>query len=97
MQTQIFRKVFLGLMALGLTLSMFAILSCSSGDDDNTANETRLQANLLAINEVPPAPQPNPGGSGTSVLIISEDEQSLNYTLTYAGVNNVTQAQYPCG
>ena len=33
MQTQIFRKVFLGLMALGLTLSMFAILSCSSGDD----------------------------------------------------------------
>lgn len=91
MQTQIFRKAFLGLMALGLTLSMSAILSCSSSDDDDN-NETRLQANLLAINEVPPAPQPNPGGSGTSVLIISEDEQSLNYTLTYAGVNNVTQA-----
>ena len=35
MQTQIFRKVILGLMALGLTLSVLAILSCGGSDDDD--------------------------------------------------------------
>ena len=35
MQTQIFRRAVLGLMALGLTLSMLAILSCGGSDDDD--------------------------------------------------------------
>jgi CHRD domain len=89
MPMQLFRRAVLGLMALGLTLSTLAILSCGGSDDDN---ETRLQANLSAANEVPPPPAPNPAGNGTAVLTISDDEQSINYTLTYAAVNNVTQA-----
>jgi CHRD domain len=89
MPMQLFRRTVLGLMALGLTLSTLAILSCGGSDEDN---ETRLQANLSAANEVPPPPAPNPAGNGTAVLTISDDEQSINYTLTYAGVNNVTQA-----
>jgi len=89
MRMQIFRGAVLGLMALGLTLSALAILSCGGSDDDN---ETKLQANLSAANEVPAPPNPNPGGSGTSILTISDDEKSVNFTLTYTGVNNVTQA-----
>jgi hypothetical protein len=77
-------------MALGLTLSTLAILSCGGSDDDD--NETKLQATLSAANERPAPPQPNAAGSGTSVLTISEDEKSVSYTLTYTGVNNVTQA-----
>ena len=50
MPMQLFRRTVLGLMALGLTLSTLAILSCGGSDDDN---ETRLQANLSAANEVP--------------------------------------------
>jgi hypothetical protein len=87
---QLFRRTVLGLMALGLTLSTLAILSCGGSDDDD--NETRLQANLSAANEVPAPPVPNPAGTGTAVLTISDNEQSINYTLTYAGVDNVTQA-----
>jgi hypothetical protein len=91
MQMQIFRRVVLGIMVLGLTLSTLAILSCGGSDDD--ADETRLQANLSAANERQPTPPaPNPAGNGTAVLIISDDEQTINYTLTYAAVNNVTQA-----
>jgi len=91
MEMQIFRKTVLGLTALGLALSALAILSCGGGDDDEN-NQTRLQATLSAANEVPAPPRPNPNGSGTSVLTISENQQSVSYTLTYAGVNNVTQA-----
>jgi hypothetical protein len=89
MPMQLFRRTVLGLMVLGLTLSTLAILSCGGSDEDN---ETRLQANLSAANEIPSPPAPNPAGNGTAVLTISDDEQSINYTLTYAGVDNVTQA-----
>ena len=92
MQMPIFRKAVLGLIGLGLTLSMLAILSCG-GSDDSDDNETRLQANLSAANErQPPPPAPNPAGNGTAVLTISDDQQTINYTLTYAAVNEVTQA-----
>jgi hypothetical protein len=89
MQMQIFRRVVLGLMVLGLAVSMLAILSCGGSDENKT---TKLQANLLAANERPAPPAPNPAGNGTSVLTISDDEKSVNYTLTYTGVTNVTQA-----
>ena len=88
MQMQIFRKGFLGLIALGLTLSTLVIFGCGGSDDD----ETQLQANLLAANERPAPPAPNPAGNGTAVLTINDDETKIDYTLTYTGVNNVTQA-----
>ena len=54
MPMQIFRRAVIGLMALGLTLSALAILSCGGSDEDN---ETRLQANLSAANEIPSPPR----------------------------------------
>jgi len=68
---------------------MLAILSCGGSDNDNTTQRT---ANLSAANERPAPPAPNAAGNGTAVLTISNDEKQIAYTLTYAGVNNVTQA-----
>src|SRR2546428_3435143 len=67
MQMQIFRRVVLGLMVLGLTVSMLAILSCG-GSDDNTV---KRQANLTGAAERTAANAPNPAtvntpGSGTA-------------------------------
>jgi CHRD domain len=101
MQTQIFRKTFLGLMALGLTLSMFAILSCSSSDDDEN-NFIQRQAVLTGAAERLQNNDPNPAtvntsGSGTALLTISEDQTNVKYTLTYAGLSNVQQAHIHVG
>ena len=52
MQTQIFRRAVLGLMALGLTLGMLTILSCSGDDDDEDAIE--LAGELAGCQRSPP-------------------------------------------
>ena len=88
MQMQIFRRVVLGLMALGLTVSVFAILSCGGSDDNN--NGIQRQANLQGANERP-APVAT-SASGSDVLTISEDRKQIQYVLTYTGLNNVAQA-----
>ena len=95
MQTQIFRKTFLGLMALGLTLSMFAILSCSSGDDDDGNNFIQRQANLTGAAEQPIPVTTN--ATGSSLLTVSDDQQSIFFTLTYIGLTNVQQAHIHVG
>jgi len=96
MQTQIFRKTFLGLMALGLTLSMFAILSCSSGDDDGNENTfIQRQANLTGAAERPAPVTTN--ATGSSLLTVSDDQQSIFFTLTYIGLTNVQQAHIHVG
>ena len=89
MQTQNFKRAVLGLMALGLTLSMLAIFGCGGGDDNN---ETSLRAALSAGSERPAPPAANLAGNGTAVLTINDDETEIRYVLTYAGVANVTQA-----
>ena len=88
MQMQIFRKAVLGLMALGLTLSALAILSCGGGDDNNTFTR---QANLQGVNERL-TPVLTTSGSGTAVLTINDDHTQISYTLTYTGLTNVLQA-----
>jgi len=88
MQMQSFRRVVLGLMALGLTLSAFVILSCGGSDDNNDA--IKRQANLQGANERP-APTTT-SASGSAVLTISEDQKQIRYVLTYTGINNVVQA-----
>ena len=93
MQMQIFRRGVLGLMALGLTLSMLAILGCGGGDDDG---ETQRTANLRGSNERP-TPLPNVTGSGTVVLTINDDQTEIQYVLTYTGLNNVQQAHIHVG
>ncbi len=93
MQMQIFRKTVLGLMILGLTVGMIAILSCGGSSDDNTV---KRQANLQGANERP-TPVPNTPGSGTAALTISEDQTQITYTLTFTGLSNVTQAHIHVG
>jgi len=88
MQMQIFRKAVLGLMGLGLTLGMLAILSCGGSDDNDVIAR---QANLQGINERPAAVL-STTGSGTAVLNINDDKTQISYTLTYTGLTNVVQA-----
>lgn len=99
MQMQIFRRTVLGLMALGLTLSALAILSCGGSDDDTTERT----ATLTGAGERNPVTGANPAqtasspGSGTAVLIVSEDKTQISYELTYAGLTNVQQAHIHVG
>jgi CHRD domain len=96
MQMQIFRKVVLGLMVLGLTLGTLAIFGC--GGDDN--EEVQRQANLQGANERAPnnAPSPvNTPGSGTAVLTINDDQTEIGFVLTYNNLTNVTQAHIHVG
>jgi hypothetical protein len=97
MQMQNFKRAVLGLMALGLTLSMLAILGCGGGDDDN---EVQRQANLQGANEraANNAPSPvNTPGSGTVVLTINDDQTEIGFVLTYNNLTNVTQAHIHVG
>ena len=93
MQMQIFRRVVLGLMVLGMTVGMLAILSCGGSSDDNTV---KRQANLQGANERP-TPVPNTPGSGTAALTVSEDQTQITYTLTFTGLSNVQQAHIHVG
>ena len=94
MQTQIFRKVVLGFMVLGLTLSTLAILSCGGDDDD----EIERQATLLGANERPLVGNvANSPGSGTAVLTINDDRTQISYVLTYTGLTNVAQGHIHVG
>jgi len=101
MQMQIFRRVGLGLMALGLTLSAFAILSCGSSDDGSN-DETERNAALSGANErnaagAVPAATANSPGSGTAVLTVSGDQTQIEYVLTYSGLTGVQQAHIHVG
>jgi hypothetical protein len=94
MHTQIFRKTVLGLMALGLTWSTLALLSCG-GDDDDGAGITQRQAVLQGAAERPTPVTTN--ATGSSLLTISDDRSQIFYTLTYTGLANVTQAHIHVG
>jgi len=93
MQMQIFRKVVLGLMVLGLTLGTLAIFGCGGGDDNE---EVQRSANLTGAGERP-APVLNTPGSGTAVLTINDDQTEIGFVVTYTGLNNVTQAHIHVG
>jgi hypothetical protein len=101
MQMQIFRRVGLGLMALGLTLSAFAILSCGSSDD-GSSDGTERNAALSGAGErnaagaVLAAAASSPG-SGTAVLTVSEDQTQIEYVLTYSALTNVLFAHIHVG
>jgi hypothetical protein len=110
MQMQIFRRVGLGLMALGLTLSAFAILSCGSSDDGTERNAALSGAGERPTTPLPqppgtPTPVPansrtlpvNAPGSGTAVLTVSEDHTQIAFVLTYTTVTNVAQAHIHVG
>jgi len=99
MQMQIFRRAVVGLMALGLTLSALAILSCGSSEDKS---EPTRQATLTGAAERTATNDPNPAtvnttGSGTAVLTLSADQTQIAFTLTYAGLTAVQQAHIHVG
>jgi hypothetical protein len=97
MQMQIFRRVGLGLMALGLTLSMLAILSCGSSDDGTERNAALSGAGERNAAGAVPAATANSPGSGTAVLTVSEDQTQIEYVLTYSALTNVLFAHIHVG
>jgi CHRD domain len=94
MQTQNFKRAVLGLMALGLTLSMLAIFGCGGGDDNE---EVRRQATLTGANERPTPVATN--ASGTAVLTVNDDQTEIQYVLSYNNFpnNNPTVAHMHVG
>ena len=93
MRTQIFKRVVLGLMVLGLTLSMLAVFGCGGGDDNEEVQRT---ANLRGANERP-VPDLTTPGSGTALLTVNADQTEIGFVLTYNNLTNVTQAHIHVG
>src|SRR5262245_60370706 len=79
-----FRLALAGLIAV--TLSMVAGVAADDGDDQGGGN--RLQATLVGFNEVPSV---STAASGRFRARISQDEQSIEYTLSYSGLSSVVQ------
>jgi len=79
-----FRIALAGLIAV--TLSMVAGVAADDGDDQGGGN--RLQATLVGFNEVPSV---STAASGRFRARISQDEQSIEYTLSYSGLSSVVQ------
>jgi hypothetical protein len=99
MQMQIFRRVGLGFMALGLTLSALAILSCGGSDDGDTTERNAALSGAgerNAAGAVPAAAASTPG-SGTAVLTVSGDQTQIEYVLTYTALTGVQQAHIHVG
>jgi len=97
MQMQIFRRAVVGLMALGLTLSALAILSCGE-NDESTARQTDALTGNATLTGAAERPTPvSSSGSGTVVLNVSADLASITYTLNYSGLTGVTQAHIHVG
>jgi len=97
MQMQIFRRAVVGLMALGLTFSALAILSCG-GNDENSARQTDTLTENATLTGAAERPAPvSSSGSGTVVLNVSADLASITYTLNYSGLTSVTQAHIHVG
>jgi hypothetical protein len=100
MQMQIFRRVGLGLMALGLTLSTLAILSCggsSGGETERTASLSGAGERNASNNGTDVPATRNSPGSGTAVLTVSEDQTQISYELTYTALTGVQQAHIHVG
>jgi len=81
-QMKTLRIVMAGLIAF--SLSMVALVAASDGDDKDRDN--RISARLLGINEVPSV---STGATGRLKATISKDEQSIEYELSYTGLQGV--------
>ena len=80
-----FRIMTAGLIAV--TLSMVALVaSPQKGKDNDRDRDNRLSARLLGINEVPSV---STGATGRLTATISRDEQSIEYELTFSGLQGV--------
>ena len=84
-----FRNITAGLIAV--TLSMVALVaSPQKGKDNDRDRANRFSARLLGINEVPSV---STGATGSLKATISKDEQSIEYELTFTGLQSpVTQS-----
>ena len=80
-----FRIITAGLIAV--TLSMVALVaSPQKGKDNDRDRDNRLSARLLGINEVPSV---STGATGRLKATISRDEESIEYELTFSGLQGV--------
>lgn len=72
---------------IAVTLSMVALVaSPQKGNDNDRDRGNRLSARLLGINEVPSV---STGATGSLTATISRDEQSIEYELTFSGLQGV--------
>src|SRR5689334_15062493 len=79
------RIVMAGLIAV--SLSMVALVAASDKDKDKDKDRNnRLSATLLGINEVPSV---STGATGHFKATIAQDEQSIDYELTFSGLQGV--------
>jgi hypothetical protein len=84
-------------MALGLTLSALAILSCGGSDDGTERNAALSGAGERNAAGAVPAAAASTPGSGTAVLTVSDDQTQITYELTYSGLTGVQQAHIHVG
>src|SRR5215510_4924010 len=85
MQMKTLRIVMAGLVAV--SLSMVALVAASDKDKDRDRDrDNRLSATLLGINEVPSV---STGATGRFKATIARDEQSIEYELTFTGLQGV--------
>lgn len=80
-----FRIITAGLIAV--SLSMVAVVAGpQKGKDNDRDRDNRLSARLLGINEVPSV---STGASGRLRATISRDEQSIEYEISFSGLQGV--------
>src|SRR5262245_42003505 len=75
------RMVMAGLIAV--SMSMVALVAASDNSGDDRDRDNRLSARLIGYNEVPSVSTP---ASGRFRGMISRDEQSIDYTLSFDGI-----------
>lgn len=87
------KKIYAILFAMGLGVSLTAAGALVVASDDDDGEE--FEASLRGFQEVPAI---STTGRGTFRAVLSEDETSLRYTLTYSGlVGDVLQAHIHLG
>jgi hypothetical protein len=82
MQMKTFRIALATLVALGLSIAVHAA-NGSGNDDDRRDRGNRLRATLIGYSEVPSVSTP---AAGHFRARISDDEQSIEYTLSFDGI-----------
>ena len=74
------------LMAISLSMVALAAASRNARDNDSDQGNRLISARLVGINEVPSV---STGASGRFKATISRDEQSIDYELSFSGLQGV--------
>jgi len=83
------RMVMAGLIAV--SMSMVALVAATDNSGDDRDRDNRLSARLIGYNEVPSVSTP---ASGRFHGTISRDEQSIDYTLSFDGIETTVNQSH---